>query len=530
MNTSGLQRACGLTRRDLLPVSMGVLALVLWSTYTYLTLRIDGDMVAEMIQVQQWMARPFFVLSYPGQLHGGVLEYPLLVLAETMAPGNPYGFTLIRVLYLPAIGLLTFVNVRRIFPTWSLWPMAIAMAIGPAVLHSMMMIKDLYPFSWLIATIGVTIALRQFEVGAHRGRMLVLAGVLMGLAFYEQPTSVLFSIPIVLTGIAHWRLPTRGSLQVLAGFLLGAIPLVMALTLQGGKRLVYMPAAIRTPDVAGAFGLVSDEAAWKQALVPNGWGIEYTDLNDFMFPPQAQVVLNSWLAGWLLVAVAIGAVGLFGLVRNRPVGPRTLVSVMWGSSTLLVVGLAVIVPPLYFYGAALAVLVWMTIAALPHLARGWLARTVTVVLLALMAVTSAGTFLNSEPKLKTAVWFKQQQVDEIRAVGEAIAKGGVHVIFGDYWEVLPIAYSSRGALHPLTTTANRFPLPTGLATGGEVDVAVPSGSTALPIGLGRWSMAQDAIDIVETHCRPRPDLTAKMPRGVRVFRCPVSVVDVEPTA
>lgn len=524
--TARVERVTGLARRDQLPAFLAAGALLAWSLYAYLTLRIDGDMVAEMIQVQQWLRDPFWVLSYPGQLHGGVLEYPLEMLAELIAPGNPYGFTLIRVVYLPIVGLLACVNFRRLFPGWSLWPVTLAVAIGPAVLHGMMIIKDLYAFSYLLASIGVTILLRELQHGPRRWPSFA-GGLLIGLAFYEQPTSMLFALPLVLAGVVTWRVHPRRLLSPAVGFVLGAALLVMAITMQSGKRLVFTPAGIHSPDLMATFGLSADADAWLRAIVPTGWGIQNTDLNALAFAPLHQFVLNSWLTGGLLVAVVLGVAALVAAARRRPPEPHAVIAVMWGSATLIVIALAVIVPSIFFYGTALAVLVWMTVGVLPHLGRPLLAVGATVLLLALMAVTTLGSFLGSEPKFKDALWFKQQKVDEITAVADAITAGGVHVIFGDYWEVLPIAYASAGQLHPLTVNANRFPLPADLAVDGEVDVAVPSGVIALPIGLGRWRMADDARARVEAGCRPRADLTMGMPESVAVYRCPVAVVDPE---
>lgn len=525
--TARIERITGLTRRDQLPAFVATAALLAWSFYTYLTLRIDGDMVAEMIQVQQWLRDPFWVLSYPGQVYGGVLEYPLEMLAELVAPGNPFGFTLVRIIYLPIVGLLACVNFRRLFPVFSLWPVAIAIAIGPAVLHGMMIIKDLYAFGYLLAAIGVTLLLRDLQRGPRPWSSFV-GGLLIGLAFYEHPTTALLAFPLAFGGLVAWRVRLRQILAPVSGFVVGVIPLVLALTTQADKRLAFAPAGLRIPDVGAAFGLSSATNAFGQALVPTGWGIEYANLNSFAFGADPQFVLNSWLAGGLLLAVVLGAGAVIALGRGRRPEPLMIIAVMWGSATLMVIALTIAVPPVFFYGAALATPVWITIGALPHLgSRRGFAVSATGIVLAVMAVTSLGSFVASEPKFKDALWFKQQKVAEMQAVADAIADAGIQVVFGDYWEVMPIAYASAGRLHPLTYTVNRFPLPPELVQDGEVDVAVPSGVIALPIGLGRWPTAEDALAHVTDGCRLREDLTMLVPESVTVFRCPVAVVDLE---
>ena len=514
-------------RRDLLPMAFTVVALLLWSTYAYLTIRIDGDMVAEAIQVQHWLQSPFWVLSYPGQLHGGILEYPLIMVAETLSPGNVYGWTLIRVLYVPVVGLLMCQVFRLTFPGRSLWSFALAAAAGPAVLHSMLMIKDLYALSWLLAAAGVYLAYRQFAGGTRPG-LLILGGFLVGLGVYEHATSALFSIPLLAAAAVRWVVPGRHWVRLAIGIGLGLVPLAMALTLQPGKHVVYSPAHASLPDVGGALGVSAAPTAWAQAIIPNGWGFQHTDLNTLALPPVPQLALNSWLAGLLVIAIVIAVPALVGALRGRSQSPLAFVAVMWGTAVLVVIGLITVVRPVFFYGTPLAFLVWMTVGALPFMFRRWVGITAAAIIIGLMAMNSAGSVLAGQPRFLEAAHFKLWKAKEIKEVADAIADTGVQYIYGDYWEVLPIAYASAGRLYPLTPIDSRFAIPDNARAQGAIVVAVPSGYTALPIGLDRWGMAGEALATMSADCQPVSELAAAMPEGVQAFRCPVTVFEAGP--
>ena len=63
--------------------------LFLWSLHAYLTVRFNSDIIVEAIGVQDLMQDLSWVWSYPGQLHGGVIEYPIMAVGEWIAQGNP---------------------------------------------------------------------------------------------------------------------------------------------------------------------------------------------------------------------------------------------------------------------------------------------------------------------------------------------------------------------------------------------------------------------------------------------------------
>ena len=488
-----------------------------WSGLSYLVIRVDSDILAEAIQVQRWLAEPFFVLSYPGQLYGGVLEYPLIAVAEALFPGQVYAFTAIRILYLPIVGALAVYAASLLFPTWRLWPFIPAVVVGPAVLHSMMAIKDLYPFSWLLVMIGVVVTYSQWRRNAP-SLWLILGGALMGLGVYQHPTASLLAVPLAAAGIIRWGPVGKQLWLWLMGFLIGLMPLVAARFGQGDRYVAYLPERTGLPNVWGAFGL--DGTTWATALVPNGWGLQYTDLNTLTLPTWLQIAAN-WLV-FLFVAGCI-VVLVQRLVTRRlftDSSDGVVVAAMWGSFAVVLVAIVVVVPPVFFYGAALAVPVWITLTAGLNGLAGAVGRFVAIVVMVLAAITSLGAVLAWNPALPGAVGFKNKQAEQVAGVAARIEAAGINVVFGDYWETLPVVYASAGNLTGVTVPVSRFPFPESLQ--GSVVVAVPTGYTALPPGLDRWTNAEASVGFMDANCTRLPQDVVVDPFPIRTYECPVA--------
>ena len=518
MATKGKQRqvqSIGLPVRFAAAVFVVLLG---WSLLVYLTIRVDSDIVAEAIQVQRWLQNPTLVLSYPGQYYGGVLEYPLIAIAETLAPGQVYALTALRILYLPVVGVLAVSSAHLLFPRWSLWPFVPVAAAGPAVLHGMMPIKDLYPLAWLVGMLGTFLALRAWQRSSP-GWVLALAGILAGLAVYQHPTAALLVLPLAAAGMVRWapglaRLSWWG-----AGFLVGLIPLVIARFGQSDTYLAYAPQRQGLPNLPGAFGLTA--AGWPTAIVPNGWGMQHTNLNDLQFPDWLQYGINALLAVFIVASTALALRSLLARRFGELASERTVIYTMWAVALLVLIAIVIAVPPVYFYGSALAVAAWITVVAGWNEVWSQTGRVIAGVVVVLAAITSAGSVAALNPPLPGAVGFKNAQAQEVRDVAAAIEDADIPIVFGDYWETLPIAYASSGAVFPVTVPVSRFEFPDRFQ--GSVRVAVPTGYTALPPGLTRWGSAETAVGIVDAECVRLPQDVVEGPAPVRAYECPVSV-------
>jgi hypothetical protein len=187
----------------------------------------------------------------------------------------------------------------------------------------------------------------------------------------------------------------------------------------------------------------------------------------------------------------------------------------------MVIVLVVVVTPVFFYGAGMSFLVLLTIGVIPHAVPRRFGWTAVGLVWVVMAVTSLGAFLWQQPKFIDAAQFKRAQVAQVEQVADAIAAAGVRYVYGSYWEVLPIAYESDGALYPLTPFDSRFPLPDDEQ--GTVTVAVTPGTIALPVGLDRWITAEDAVARAQEQCARLTDVTALMPEGVVAYSCPAAM-------
>ena len=495
-----------------LPYVVIFLALLAWSGYAYATVRVNADILAEAIQVQQWMQSPFWVWSYPGQLHGGVLEYPLIALAELLAPGNVYGLSLIRVLYIPFTGLLLASCFTLVAPQRSLWPFALAAAVGPAVLHGFRMISDIYPSAWLISALGVWVIYRWAAGRMRSSVWLLVGGILIGLGVYQHASAVVFSVPLLVFAASHWRVKLRSAGVVAAGFIIGLIPMGLAMFAQPGKEVVYRPERSGVPNVFGALGLSRGELGWRDAMLPNGLGIAHADSTFLDLGWSMQWWIN--LIGLLFVL----AVVIFSLVQGR-----FAMGLMWLAALAMIIGLVIVVPPIWYYGTPIGFVLWFSIGFVPVV----LPRVMEwIVIAAVMAISAGFSFAqvwNSHPRFLTGVQVKAEQVAEVDEVAAEISDAGVEYVFGDYWEVLPIAYASSGELHPISYNFNRFPLDPAEVR-EEIVVAVTPGTIALPFGRDSWDLSADALALVDQECVPVPDISERLPQGVTAHLCPTAVL------
>ena len=489
-----------------------------WSLLSYLVIRVDSDIVAEAIQVQLWLEKPFLVLSYPGQLYGGVLEYPLIAAAELLAPGQVYALTAVRVFYLPLVGVLAVYATHLLFPHLRLWPFIPAVAAGPAVLHSMMAIKDLYPLSWLLAMVGIALTFRQWNSRGGVGLSMVGA-VLVGLSIYQHPTTSLLALPLAVAGFVRWWPRGKALWWWIAGVVIGLLPLVVARFGQGEQFVSYQPERTGLPNFAGALGF--SEQGWPPAIVPHGWGVQNTDLNVWAFPSLMQIVVNAAISVFLVLCVIV----VMRTVVRRQCGaqdsPLVVVATMWASALVVVFAIVLVVPPVFFYGAALAVPVWITLVVGINKVAGVWGRAAAYAIVVLAAITSLGSVFALNPALPGAVGFKNAQAAQIRQIAQDISQADIRIIFGDYWETLPIAYASSGDIRAVTIPVSRFAIPDDVT--GVIRVAVPTGYTALPPGLDRWANARDAVGFVDAQCVRLPQDVVVDPYPIRTYECPVEI-------
>jgi len=494
-----------------LPVGAIFGVLVLWSLHAYLTVRFNSDIIVEAIGVQDLMRDLGWVWSYPGQLHGGVVEYPIMAVGELIAPGNPYGFTFIRIFYVPVTGVLLALSLRRVFPAVNLWWFAGAAVAGPALLHDFRAISDIYPFGWLLAAIGVYLIAGK--------RFLFIGGVLLGLGVYEHASAALMSLPLVVAMAVRFSFDLRRWVRIAIGGLIGLIPMALAQFTQGDKLVVWSPAKLEFPRAFDLLGLSDSGASWPTSMLPGAWGIQNGGTTFLGVSNGVQFYLNLAL---ILSLLAFCVVGVVLIVRGRyswksPIG---FLVITWFAGLVLALGLSAVVPTVWFYGLSLGFLVWVSVALLGGFNLGRIVATVIIAVMGSMSLYSVSAFSGT----LGAIELKFEQQEEISGVAQSLIDNNVSVIFGDYWEVLPVAYASGGEVDAVTSTFNRFPLPDVVADSVEVLVGVSSGTIALPAGRESWDSSTAVSELVSTTCRFISPLPGEYSDLVSLYRCPSSVV------
>jgi hypothetical protein len=488
------------------PVAVTFTVLVAWTLHAYLTVRINSDIIVEAIGVQDLMQDLSWVWSYPGQLHGGVVEYPIMAVGEWIAPGNPYGFTFIRIFYVPVTGVLLALSLRRVFPLVNLWWFAAAAATGPALLHDFRAISDIYPFGWLLAAIGVYFVARN--------RFIFIGGVFLGLGVYEHASAALMSLPLVLAIVVAFGFAFRRWVRIALGIAVGLIPMALAQFTQGDKLVVWSPAKLELPRVIDLLGLSDSGAGWPTSMLPGAWGIQSGGTTFLGVSNGVQFYLNLALILGLLAFVVVGIVSIF---RGRyswksPVG---FLVITWVTALILTLGLSAVVPTVWFYGLSLGFLVWVTAAL-----GGRLVAIPIVVVMGAMSIYAVSAFSD----VTDSISVKWEQQEEIAGVAQSLINNNVTLIFGDYWEILPVAYASAGDVHPITSTFNRFPLPVEVVDSPEVLVGVSIGTIALPSGRESWDSSAAVNELVSTSCRFISPLPGEYSDLVSLYRCPSSVL------
>jgi len=227
-----------------------------------------------------------------------------------------------------------------------------------------------------------------------------------------------------------------------------------------------------------------------------------------------QFYLNLALILGLLAFVVIGIVAI---LRGRYSWKSRVgfLVITWVTALILTFGLSAVVPTVWFYGLSLGFLVWVTAA----LGSRFVAIPIVVVMGA-MSIYSVSAF----SEVADSISVKWDQQEEIDGVAQSLVDNNVTIIFGDYWEILPVAYASAGDVHPITSTFNRFPLPVEVVDSPEVLVGVSTGTIALPSGRESWDSSAAVNELVSTSCRFISPLPGKYFDLVSLYRCPSSVL------
>ena len=484
-----------------------------WAMAAWLTVIPDADRLADGIQVQSLLRHPHLVLAFPGQTHGGVLEYPVLLLAEWVAPGNYFTHSAIRVVLAFFTGFFAARLFLRLFPTAPRWGFLAAVAAGPYVMHTItgpeknpvgvMWIHANYPQSWLLVTMGVSLladaVARTERVRAWR---LLLPGLLIGSGVYEQPGVLVLAIPLIVILILAF--PQRPRVWVIAasGSLVGAA-LIAASFLLHHRQSVYNPAHLPSPNVSGALEVLGLNGipSYVTSILPTALGFAPLDGSPIRV---AAAVLVPVFVALIVVTAAVSGVRSW---RARRATPAFMISIAWVIAMLGMVAMSWTLSPVWFYGGCLGILLWLTIGALPILVRRPFGTIAVVACVVLLAISTLAQTIPWYRDTATHVSAKVDRMTEMRSLADALVAAGATNVFGSYHDVLPLAYAAGGRLHPSAIYYDRFPLAPDAAATQQVFVNM----------LPTEYHGVDALALVKKECTAEQVVVKSDPHVYQLF-------------
>lgn len=496
----------------------------LWALWSWFTVIPGADVLAEAIRVQQLLRSPTWVLTYPGQNYGGTIEYPFLILSEWIFPHNPYALTLWRVLFAFLIGYLAAALFSKLFPQGRRWVFLLAVAAGPAVLHGRtgpadnevgsIWLNAIYPFSWLLTLLGAYLILQGFGDSAQESKrqkvVRLLGGVSIGLGIYEQPSTFILAAALLVLVV----LRTSGSLRqwthAVVGVAIGLVPMLLA---SGPMKSVTTgsPAHFPTPTVhtaMRALGLTGEADSFN-SILPNSLGLSAGESLVGGFANQ--LILAFWLA-----LISIGLVYSLFARRTSDTSVIRALSVSWLAAILGIVALDSVMETVWFYGAGLSVILWITLGALSAVNPKWFSLTFCLSYVAVLIFASLGHSLIHLRAVGSETVAKQEFVASAMRDSQALIDMDLKYVFGSYLDVIPIGYYSSGNIRAISNHYDRFPLTALEKSVGSIVVAVNSTPT------DAWG--REALATVEGSCSSLNGEVILASGNYQPFRCPVEII------
>jgi hypothetical protein len=225
-------------------------------------------------------------------------------------------------------------------------------------------------------------------------------------------------------------------------------------------------------------------------------------------------------AAFLTVMFVCSVIGSIAAFRRRSrVSDGAAIAITWLAVAAGILLFGIVVDPVWFYSAHLAIVLWMSVALIPRLVAS---KPIGVAVTLLIVIAIAYCTL-----LQNLDWYRDtpsrvsSKIDYLAAkeeIARLAAASGAEYVYGSYYDVLPVAYASAGEMHPVTNTYNRFPIPEiipGTFPPKSVTVVINSRPTD-DWGIQAWESVQTACE---------SDATSKLMLGVwKIFKCPTSAL------
>jgi len=501
-----------------------------WAFIGWLTVIPNQDILADGIQAQSVLTDPRIVLSYPGQKHGGPLEYPATVLAEWLAPGNYFANAAIRPFLAFATGFLVARLFLTLFPTAVRWAFLAAVAVGPTILHGLLgpegntvgvwWLQPNWDMAWLLVISGALMlacVLQPPAAQPARSRWPgwpLLAGLLLGLGFYAHPAIILLLVPLVAFVLLRSRWSLSTLLLAAVGGVVGVLPAAISYVVNAGINTwdpshgAFIAVGYYRSMGASILGLdgIPD---YMMGLLPYGLGLA----------PTTDAGTARWqsLLMWVLVLVIV-ITAVIGLVRalrtrTRP-GIAVAVAMAWTVAIITMFGFVTFIDPVWIYSSGLGILLWLSVGAMPSMfGTRWIGTALAAAAIAIMAVSTLAhnaSFYSSIPERFQA---KVDAMTGQQALADALVDAGAGYVFGSYYDVIPVGYASGQQLRTITNRYNRFPLSAEELAAPAIIVATKTDPT------DPWG--QDSLSHVQAECTA---LAGKRVGTYQLFSCPPSAL------
>jgi hypothetical protein len=510
-----------------------------WALLGWLTTIPNQDILADGIQVQTVLADPRVVLAFPGQKHGGPLEYPFSIAAEWLAPGNFYANGAVRPLLAFLTGFLVAKLFLELFAKAPKWAFLIGIAVGPAIIHGQLgpqgntvgvwWLQPNWDMAWLLVTAGSLILAKVLNTSgdgiATRSHYIyaLVSGVLLGLGFFAHPAIILLIVPIVSLVLMRSKRNLRLYAVSVLGAGFGVAPAAASYVVNSGVN-TWDPshgAFISLSyywDMGGAVLGLNGIPDYMLALLPYGIGLAPS--HTFMSGSVQSIVMLIFILTILIVSI-VGVAKSIG--SKHWIGGATALALAWIVAILTMFGFITFVDPVWIYSSGLAILFWISLGALPSLFNKKLVGvTVTCVVIAVSAISTLSHNSTYLTTISSSITMKQAASQERKQLADSLVKAGATYIFGSYYDVIPVGYASSLNLRTITNHYNRFPLTNLELEQKEILVATNVAPT------DAWG--KEALATIQNNCTLngiqefRARSGSDTPGSYKVFKCSPSTI------
>jgi len=519
-------------KRIWFPLTSGLICF-LWAFLSWLTVIPNQDILADGIQAQSVLTDPRIVLAFPGQKHGGPLEYPATLLAEAFAPGNYYANALIRPFLAFATGFILALLFRRLFPLAPRWSFIAAIAVGPTIIHGLLgpdgntvgvwWLQPNWDMAWLFGVSGALV-IAQFLNKDRSSQDFanywwpVLGGLFFGLGFFAHPAIILMLIPLAVLVVLRSRFSVKIYLLTILGSLVGIFPAAISYVVNAGVN-TWDPShgAFISVDYYSSMGGsvlgLNGVPDYITVLLPYGLGLSPSTL---LISGTVQSILM-----WIFVAIIVfsSVFSFFKALRNRaPVGPGGAIALTWLSVMGTMIVFITFIDPVWIYSSGLSILFWLSVGALPSIfALRWLGTSLTIgviTLVGLSTITHNAKFYGDIP---LRIQDKIDVMNEKKSTAQQLEQAGAEFVFGSYYDAIPIGYASGMSLRTITYKYNRFPLTPAELERESVPVAINT-TPSDPWG-------EESLQAARSGCTPRSETVSDSVGVFQIFDCPPAAVD-----